>query len=64
MSFKVTGRAGKPVKGARIRVGRTHIRSDKSGRARATILVAHRGAKRATVRYAGFRPGHANFRAR
>jgi sugar lactone lactonase YvrE len=64
MSFKVTGAAGKPVKGARIRVGRTHIRSDKSGRARATVLVAHRGAKRATVRYPGFRPGHANFRAR
>src|SRR3954454_1644314 len=36
MRFKVTGASGKPVKGARIRIGRTHIRSDRSGRASAS----------------------------
>jgi sugar lactone lactonase YvrE len=63
MRFKVTGQSGKTVGGARIRIGRTHIRSDPSGRASALILVHHAGTKRATVRSNGFRPSHATFRA-
>jgi sugar lactone lactonase YvrE len=61
--FKVTGESGKAVGGARIRVGRTHVRSDKRGRASMSVLIRHAGAKRATVRSNGFRPGHATFRA-
>ncbi len=64
MRFRVTGAAGKAVAGARIRVGRTHLRAGKDGRAAARIVVRHRGSKRATVRSNGYRPGHAAFRAR
>ena len=63
MRFRVTGESGKGVGGARIRIGRTHIRTDSSGRATATVVVHHRGVKRATVRSNGFRPAHATFRA-
>ena len=63
MRFRVTDGSGKGVGGARIRVGRTHIRSDARGRASACVLVEHAGRKRATVRSDGFRPGHADFRA-
>jgi hypothetical protein len=63
MRFRVTDGQGKGVGGARIRVGRTHIRADGNGRANAFVVVRHPGAKRATVRSNGFRPGHANFRA-
>src|SRR3954471_24115452 len=40
MRFKVSGRPGKAVAGARIRIGRTHLRSDAHGRASARVLVA------------------------
>src|SRR4051794_22852719 len=63
MRFHVTGESGRGVGGARIRVGRTHIRADGNGRANAFIVVHSPGAKRATVRSNGFRPGHANFQA-
>src|SRR4051794_700719 len=63
MRFRVSGASGKPVGGARIRIGRTHIRADGNGRANAFIVVHSPGAKRATVRSNGFRPGHANFQA-
>jgi hypothetical protein len=63
MRFEVTGESGKAVGGARIRVGRSHIRSGADGRASAVVLVKHAGAKRATVRSQGFHPGHADFRA-
>jgi hypothetical protein len=62
MRFTVTATDGRPV-AARIRIGRTHIRTDSNGRASARVLVKHAGAKRATVRSDGFRPGHADFRA-
>jgi sugar lactone lactonase YvrE len=61
MTFKVTGQSGAAVDGARIRVGRTYVRSDKKGRASMTIVIRHAGTKRATVRAAGFRPAHATF---
>src|SRR3954454_2409404 len=63
MRFKVTGARGKPVGGARIRIGKTHVRSDSHGRASARVVIRHKGAKRATVRSQRLRPGHANFRA-
>jgi hypothetical protein len=63
MRFRVTDDSGAGVGGARIRVGRTHIRADGNGRANAFVVVRHPGAKRATVRSAGLRPGHAAFRA-
>jgi hypothetical protein len=62
MRFSVTTTDGRPVAG-RIRIGRTHIKTDANGRATARVLVKHSGAKRATVRSDGFRPGHADFRA-
>jgi sugar lactone lactonase YvrE len=62
MRFTVTTTDGRGV-GARIRIGRTHIQTDPNGRASARIVVRHPGAKRATVRSDGFRPGHADFRA-
>jgi len=52
-----------PLAGARVRVGRTHVTTDANGKAGARILVKHAGRKRATVRYDGFRPSHADFRA-
>jgi hypothetical protein len=61
--FRVTGASGTAVSGARIRIGRTHIRAGRNGRANAVVVVRHPGAKRATVRADGFRPGHADFRA-
>ncbi|MEA2493820.1 MAG: hypothetical protein QOJ29_1731 [Thermoleophilaceae bacterium] len=61
MRFKVTGQSGKAVGGARIRVGRTHVRSNSKGRAQATIVSNQLGTKRATVRSQGFAPGHAVF---
>src|SRR4051795_381359 len=64
MRFKVTGESGKAVGGARIRIGRTHIRTGSNGRVSAAIIVHHRGVARATVRSSGFRPNHATFRAR
>jgi hypothetical protein len=63
MHFKVSGQSGKAVGGARIRVGRTHIRAGANGRATATIVIHAPGLKRATVRSNGFRPSHATFRA-
>jgi sugar lactone lactonase YvrE len=63
LRFKVTGQSGKAVGGARIRVGKTHVRSNKAGRATMKVVIHHAGAKRATVRSSGFRPGHADFRA-
>jgi sugar lactone lactonase YvrE len=63
MRFRVTDDAGEPVAGARIRVGRTHIRAGASGRVTASIIARFPGRKRATVRSAGYRPGHADFRA-
>src|SRR3954453_4544922 len=63
MRFRVTGASGKPGGGARIRIGRPHVRSDSRGRATALVVVHHPGAKRATVRSLGFRPRHADFRA-
>lgn len=63
MRFRVTGSSGAAVGGARIRVGRTHVRSDKRGRATAFVTIRHAGTKRATVRARGFRPTHAKFRA-
>jgi hypothetical protein len=64
LSFTVTGATGKAVRGARIRVGKTHVRSDKRGRATMKVVIHHAGTKRATVRSAGSRPGHAVFSAR
>jgi hypothetical protein len=64
MRFRVTDGDGAAIAGARVRVGRLHISTDANGRASARVLVAHPGAKRATVRKPGFRPGHADFRAR
>jgi hypothetical protein len=52
------------VGGARIRVGKTHVRSDDRGRASMTIVIRHAGSKRASVLSTGFRPAHATFRAR
>src|SRR5204863_1940324 len=63
MRFRVTGESGRGVGGARIRVGRTHIRADGNGRANAFIVVHSPGTKLATVRSNGFRPTHATFRA-
>jgi sugar lactone lactonase YvrE len=64
LTFKVKGASGKAVGGARIRVGKTHVRSNKSGSATMTVVIHHAGSKRATVRSDGFRPGHATFTAR
>jgi hypothetical protein len=63
MRFVVTQDSGRPIAGARIRVGRTHFETDPNGKAGARILVKHAGRKRATVRFDGFRPAHADFRA-
>lgn len=63
MRFRVTGAHGKPVRGARIRVGRTHLLTAGNGVATAMIVIHHPGKKRATVRSLGFRAGHADFRA-
>ena len=63
MRFQVTA-GGKGVAGARVRIGRVHVRTGAGGRATATVVVRHRGVKRATVRKAGMRPAHATFRAR
>src|SRR4051812_37217845 len=63
MRFRVSDSAGNGVGGARIRIGRTHVRADGNGRANAFVVVKHAGAKRATVRSNGYRPGHADFRA-
>jgi hypothetical protein len=63
LSFKVTGASGAAIQGARIRVGRTHVRSDKRGRASMRIVIRRAGTKRATVRSDGFRPAHATFKA-
>jgi sugar lactone lactonase YvrE len=62
MRFTVTAADGRGVS-ARVRIGRTHIQTDANGRAAARVLVKHPGAKRATVRSGGYRPGHADFRA-
>jgi sugar lactone lactonase YvrE len=62
MRFRVTAN-GRPVRGARIRIGRKHVRTNSSGRAQAFVVVVHPGRKRATVRASGMRPGHARFRA-
>ena len=64
MRFRVTDGDGTAIAGARVRVGRLHISTGVNGRASARVVVAHPGAKRATVRKPGFRPGHADFRAR
>lgn len=63
MRFRVTAE-GEPVRGATIRVGRSHFRTASNGRATHVIVVHHPGSKRATVRKAGMRPAHATFRAR
>jgi hypothetical protein len=63
MRFRASAASGKPVAGARIRIGRMHVRSGARGRASAVVVVAHPGAKHATVRAQGFRPAHADFRA-
>jgi sugar lactone lactonase YvrE len=63
LRFTVTGGGGRPVAGARVRVGRVHVTSGRSGRATAFVVVRRPGAKRATVRALGYRPTHANFRA-
>lgn len=63
MRFRVTDDEGTPIAGARVRVGRRHFRTGPDGRATASIVVQFAGAKRATVRSNGFRPGHADFRA-
>jgi hypothetical protein len=63
MRFRVTDGSGKGVGGAQIRIGRTHMRADGNGRTNGFVVVKHPGAKRATVRSHGFRPGHAAFRA-
>jgi sugar lactone lactonase YvrE len=63
MRFRVTDSSGEGVGGARIRIGRIHIRADTGGHATAVVVVRHAGAKRATVRASGYRPGHADFRA-
>ena len=62
MRFRVTAN-GKPVRNARVRIGRKHVRTNSSGRAQALVVVVHPGRKRATVRASGMRPGHAGFRA-
>jgi hypothetical protein len=63
MRFRVTDADGAAVAGARVRVGRRYFTTSANGRASARVLVAHAGAKRATVRKPGFRPGHGDFRA-
>lgn len=63
MRFRVTDASGKGVGGARIRIGRTHLRADGNGRANGYVVVKRPGAKRATVRSSGYRPTHAGFRA-
>jgi hypothetical protein len=63
MRFRVTGRAGRGVAHARIRIGHMHVRTNAAGRASALVLVTHAGVKRAAVRAPGFRSGHAKFRA-
>jgi outer membrane protein assembly factor BamB len=63
MRFRVTDADGAAIAGARVRVGRRYFTTDAGGRASARVLVAHVGAKRATVRKPGYRPAHADFRA-
>ena len=64
LTFKVTAESGAAVGGARIRVGKTHVRSDDRGRASMTTVIRHAGTKRASVLSTGFRPGRATFQAR
>jgi hypothetical protein len=64
LTFKVTAESGAAVGGARIRVGKTHVRSDDRGRAAMRVVVRHPGTKRASVLSTGFRSAHATFRAR
>jgi hypothetical protein len=61
MTFTVTDASGGAIGGARIRVGRTHARSDKQGRASMSVVIRQAGTKSATVRSSGFRPAHATF---
>jgi hypothetical protein len=55
---------GVPVGGARVRVGRTHLRTDPGGRIVATVVIHHRGAHRVSARKQGYRPAHATIVAR
>ena len=57
LHFRVSS-AGAPVGGARIRVGRTHLRSDAHGRAEVALVVRHAGNHLVTARKSGYRPGH------
>lgn len=57
LRFRVTA-GGKPVAGARVRIGRTHVRTNAAGRASATVVIRHAGRKRVTVRRSGYKPAH------
>jgi sugar lactone lactonase YvrE len=63
MQFRATS-GGKPVGGARVRIGRRHLRTDAQGRVSAVVVVKTRGRHRASVRKQGYRPAHVDFRAR
>jgi sugar lactone lactonase YvrE len=56
--FEVTA-AGRPLPGADVRIGRTHVRTDARGRAAAMVLIRRPGTRRVSVRAAGYRPAHA-----
>src|SRR4029079_16591598 len=63
LRFRVTWDT-RPVAGARIRVGRTHLTSDKNGRAAGFVTIRRPGKHRASVRKAGYRPAHADILTR
>jgi len=59
LRFRVTS-DGQRIGGARVRLGRRHLRSDSKGNASATVVVRRAGTHRATVRKNGYRPAHAD----
>jgi hypothetical protein len=63
-TFKVTAESGAAVSGARVRIGKKHMRSDDRGRASMTAVIRHAGTKRASVLLAGYRSARATFQAR
>jgi hypothetical protein len=62
LRFRVTS-GGRRIGGARVRVGKTHVRTAADGTARVTIVVKHPGPKRVSVRKNGYRPAGATLRA-
>jgi sugar lactone lactonase YvrE len=62
LRFRVTS-ARRPIRGAHVRVGRTHVRTDARGRAGARLVVHHAGRHQASASKDGYRPTHATFAA-